>query len=131
EVARAMPGNMSALSRVEDMVPRLTSRYGGPLLIAVEAGCKVPEEELPVYPRGEPRLRDPEVDGRMALLKKWRVGTAKELAMDPGVIINNAMLEEIARRQPAGVEDLVGLKTMKNWQRLVLGKGIVEALGAG
>lgn len=131
EVARSMPASLGALSRVEGMVPRLVGRYGGSLLTAVEAGLKVPEAELPVYPRGEPRQRDPEVDGRLALLKKWRVATAKELAMDPGVIINNAMLEEIARRQPACVEDLAGLKMMKNWQRLVLGEGIVAALRAG
>lgn len=131
EVARAMPANMRALSGVEGMVPRLVSRYAGSLLTAVEAGCKVPEGDLPVYPRGEPRQRDPEVESRLALLKKWRVGAAKGLAMDPGIVINNAMLEEIARRQPSCVEDLAGLETMKNWQRLVLGEGIVEALRAG
>lgn len=128
EVARAMPVNMRDLSGVEGMMPRLVSRYGGSLLTAVEAGCKVPEGELPVFPRGEARQRDPEAEARMLLLKKWRVKKAAELEMDPGVLINNALLEEIARQQPTCVEDLAGLKMMKNWQRLALGEGIIAAL---
>jgi ribonuclease D len=128
EVARAMPANLRALSAVEGMVPRLVSRYGGSLLTAVEAGCKVPEGELPVFPRGESRQRDPEAEARVLLLKKWRIKKAAELEMDPGVLINNALLEEIARRQPPCVEDLAGVEAMKNWQRQVLGPGIVAAL---
>lgn len=131
EVARSMPGNMRALVGVEGMVPRLAKRYGGALLTAVEAGRAVPEAELPVYPRGEPRQRDPEAEARVLLLKKWRAGMAAELEMDPGVLINNALLEEIARRQPSCVEDLAGVDMMKNWQRKVLGEGIVGALQAG
>ncbi|MEZ4483591.1 MAG: ribonuclease D [Syntrophotaleaceae bacterium] len=131
EVARSMPSNMRALSEVEGMVPRLAQRYGGVLLAAVEAGRGVPEAELPVYPRGELRQRDPEAEARVLLLKKWRAQKAAELAMDPGVLINNALLEEIARRQPTCVADLVELESMKNWQREVLGEGVVRALRAG
>ncbi len=128
EIARAMPANMPALSRVEGMVPRLISRHGGALLAAVEAGGKVPEEDLPVYPRGAARQRDPEAEVRMLLLKKWRTRMAAELEMDPGVLINNALLEEIAYRKPTCVEALAGLEMMKNWQRQVLGAGIIAAL---
>ena len=128
EVARRMPASMRALGGVEGMVPRLVKRYGGALLTAVEAGRAVPEAALPVYPRGEPRQRDPEAEARVALLKKWRTEMAKELEMDPGVLINNASLEEIARRQPSCVEDLAEVKVLKNWQHQVLGAGIVAAL---
>ncbi len=130
EVARSLPANMRALSKVEGIVPRLAGRYGGALLTAVEEGLNIPEGELPVYPRGEPRQRDPEAEARLVLLKKWRTKMAKELEMDPGVLINNASLEEVARRQPRCVEDLAEFKAMKNWQRQVLGEGIVAALQA-
>ncbi len=65
------------------------------------------------------------------LLKKWRAGMAAELEIDPGVLINNALLEEISRRQPTRAEELIELKGMKNWQRQVLGEGIIDALQAG
>jgi ribonuclease D len=128
EVARSIPANVRALSKVEGMVPRLVGRYGGSILSAVEEGLKVPEEELPVYPRGESRQRDPEAEARVLLLKKWRTKISKELEMDPGIVINNASLEQIARCQPNCVEDLAELKAVKNWQREVLGEGIVAAL---
>jgi len=131
EVARSMPTDMRALAGVEGMVPRLVTRYGGALLTAVEVGRAVPEADLPIYPRGEPRQRDPEAEARVLLLKKWRTRMAAELEMDPGVLINNSLLEEIARRQPTCVEELAGLEAMKNWQRKVLGEGIVGALRAG
>ncbi len=128
EIAQTMPENSRRLAAIEGMAPRLIDRYGEPILAAVESARGVAEKDLPVYPRGEVRQRDPEVDARLALLKKWRLKAAKELEMDPGILINNALLEDISRRKPGSVDQLAGLEMMKNWQRQVLGAGIIAAL---
>lgn len=48
--------------------------------------------------------------------------------MDPGVLINNATLEELARVQPQTAAALKGITLLKNWQRKELGEGILQAL---
>ncbi len=131
EVARNMPRDRKALGAIEGISPRQVERYGRAVLVAVQAGLGIPENDLPCYPRGEIRQRDPEVEARLARLKKWRTAMAAKLKMDPGIVINNAMLEEIARRNPATAEELTELAALKNWQREVLSDGILGTLRAG
>jgi ribonuclease D len=91
------------------------------------AALALSEEELPRYPRTERRERDPAADQRLAILKLWRTSIAKELELEPGILINNGLLEEIARNPPRTLAELE-LINMKRWQRRVLGAGIVAAL---
>jgi len=129
EVARSLPRSEQGLVAIEGISPRLIERFGRTLLAAVETAMALSETELPVYPRGERRLRDPEVDKRMSVLKEWRQATALELEIDSGVLINNATLEGIARVVPKTEEALGAIPGIKNWQRRVLGAGILRALG--
>jgi ribonuclease D len=128
ELARSMPRTLSGLTAVEGISPRLADRCGKALLGAIAAGLAVPESDLPVYPRGERRLRDATVDRRLTALKEWRKEAAAELEMDPGIVINNALLEEIARRRPASPADLENVPGIKNWQLRVLGEKILETV---
>ena len=68
-------------------------------------------------------------ESRFKRPREWRQVKAKALAMEPGVIINNATLEEIARRRPATVEALVEVPGMKNWQREAFGAALLRAAG--
>jgi ribonuclease D len=128
ELARSMPRTLSGLTAVEGISPRLADRCGKALLGAIAAGLAAPESDLPVYPRGERRLRDAAVDRRLTALKEWRKEAAAELEMDPGIVINNALLEEIARRRPASPADLENVPGIKNWQLRVLGEKILETV---
>ena len=128
ELASGMPRTLSGLTAVEGVSPRLVDRCGKGLLGAIAAGLAVPETDLPVYPRGERRVRDAAVDRRFAALKEWRKEAAAELEMDPGIVINNALLEEIARRRPTSCAALEVIPGMKNWQVRVLGEKILEAV---
>lgn len=130
ELARTMPRTLSGLTAVEGISPRLADRCGKGILGAIAAGLALPESDLPVYPRGERRLRDAAVDRRMAALKEWRKEAAAELEMDPGIVINNALLEEIARRRPSSPVALAEIPGMKNWQARVLGDKILEAVAS-
>lgn len=131
EVARTQPRTPQGLVGIEGIPPRLADRYGRDLLGCVEEALLLPAEELPSFPRGERRERDPESEKRFLRLKEWRRQKAAELEMDPGIVINNAALEEIARRLPKGTEDLAAIPGMKNWQRAVLGDGLLTALKKG
>ncbi|MBE0598693.1 MAG: ribonuclease D [Desulfuromonadales bacterium] len=130
EIARIRPRAAKGLVGIEGVPPRLADRYGRELLGCVEEGLAKPEEELPIFPRGERRLRDPEVEGRLTKLKEWRSGKAVALAMDPGIVINNATLEELARQAPRQPEELVTVPGLKRWQQTVLGDELLQLLQA-
>ncbi len=127
-LARLKPQGRKDLEQVEGLSPRLLERYGGKLLHQVSLALDLPETALPAYPRGERRKKDPEAEKRLNRLKDWRKKVAAQLELDPGVLINNALLEELARKQPRAEQDLAGIELLKNWQRQVLGEGILRTL---
>jgi ribonuclease D len=127
-LAKLKPTERSKLQEVEGLSPRLIERYGAKLLQQVAMGLDLSEAELPVYPRGERRQKDLQVEKRIGRLKDWRKNVAAELGLDPGVLINNALLDELARKQPRSEQDFAQIELLKNWQRKVLGEGILRAL---
>jgi ribonuclease D len=128
EVARIMPQVRNQLQGIEGLPPRLLDRYAAKLLAAVAAGLEWPEDRLPVYPRTKRLERDPQLEERVKKLKEWRRKAAATLGIDPGVLINNATLEELGKRQPQSAADLEEIELLKNWQRKELGAGILAAL---
>jgi ribonuclease D len=69
------------------------------------------------------------VERRFKQLREWRQEQAEKLKMEPGVIINNATLEEIARRRPASIAALAEVPGLKSWQREAFGAGLLRAAG--
>jgi len=88
-LARSGPCTLRAMQGIEGLSPRLLDRYGRQLLEVVETARALPAEQWPSYPRGERRERDPAAERRLKTLKRWRTRVATELAMDPGILINN------------------------------------------
>jgi ribonuclease D len=127
--AQRMPRNLHDAKGIEGFSPRLADRYGRVLLSVVRKAAALPKEQWPVYPRGERRERDPAVEGRMKVLKKVRSAMAERLSMDPGILVNNAQLEGLARVCPSNMEELAELGILKNWQREVLGEELLAELG--
>ncbi len=117
-----------SMTGIEGLSPRLVERYGKALLQAVAQGNALDEAALPLFPRGERREKDPAADKRFMKLKEWRQQAARGLELDPGVLINNATLEQVARVNPQDEAALAGLGVLKNWQLGVLGGGMLQAL---
>lgn len=127
-LAVKMPSDIRSAKDIEGFSPRLADRYGRALLDVVHKAQDLPKDQWPVYPRGERRERDPEVDARVKVLKKWRAAMAEQLSMDPGILVNNAQLEGLARACPADMDQLAELGVLKNWQSEVLGEGALREL---
>ncbi|PLX93512.1 MAG: ribonuclease D [Desulfuromonas sp.] len=127
-VARQAPRSADEMKKMADFPDRLVDRYGRAVLNEVEQGLAVAKEDLPHFPRSERRPRDVEAEKRFTLLKQWRMEKAAELEMDPGIVINNGLLEAIARQRPQHPEELKQIEGLKNWQREVLGGDMVAAL---
>ena len=128
ELARAMPQGRKEMAAVPELAPRLVERYAGKLLFAVTQGLEVPDNELPHYPRMQRREKDLQAEQRFNRLKDWRKGKAESLELDPGVLINNAILEELAKRWPKQIAELADIPLLKRWQVRELGADILKVL---
>lgn len=127
-LAKHMPQTAEAIKAIEGLPGWVAERFGKLVLPLIATAQEIPAEQLPSFPRGERRERDPQADKRLTLLKGWRQQKAAELAIDAGIVINNALLEELARRVPGQVTELSGIAGMKQWQQQVLGEEIIAVL---
>jgi ribonuclease D len=129
-LARAAPRSPAALEAAPLMPPTIARRYGSELLEAIAAGIAVPEADLP-RPERRPRFRpDPEVDARFQRLRELRARRAPEVGLDPGLILPNWAMQEIARAAPRTPQDLDAIADVRRWQREVVGdREILEAVG--
>ncbi|MCF6180260.1 MAG: HRDC domain-containing protein, partial [Geopsychrobacter sp.] len=128
QLATNPPVGMRGLVAIEGISPRLVDRYGKALMQALEEGGSLDEAVLPSFPQVVRRDKDPAADKRFIQLKGWRTGAAKRLALDPGVLINNATLEQIARDYPKDMIALQKSAVLKNWQFQELGEEMLAVL---
>jgi ribonuclease D len=128
-VTQRMPRDKANMRGIEGLPPRLLERYGRALVSAVREGLATPEAELPKFPRPSRRgAKDPGIEERVKVLKKWRQEQAARLELDPGVLINNAALEALAAVNPESTEALEDVACLKSWQKKELGESLLATL---
>jgi ribonuclease D len=127
-IAKAMPADEAALRDLKVLSPDQLRRRGGELLEAVARGVRASADTLPVFERGKRPPPDLAFDARLERLKEVRNALAERLELAPGVLCPNGHLETIARLEPKSVGELSEVPDMRNWQREVVGKELVEAL---
>jgi ribonuclease D len=64
-------------------------------------------------------------DERLKELKEWRSAKSAALGIDPGILVNNALLEALAESNPASAADLQGLK---GWHAEMFGEELYALL---
>jgi ribonuclease D len=127
-VAQKQPRTRQDLLSIKGMPRGIAESRGRDILAAVERGLAVPEDELPRFPRAPRWDRDPDFDNRVNALKTARDRVAHDLELDPGVLCSRDRMESVARRNPAGIEELQALDTLRRWQVEVLGAAFLRAL---
>jgi ribonuclease D len=110
EIAERNPSSVADFNGIHGFSPKLVERYGKTVLHAVREGRSLPKEALPVFEARKRSERTPQQDERLKRLKEWRTDKAAELGIDPGILVNNALLEILSESLPASPADLKGLK---------------------
>ncbi len=128
ELIRLSPTDRRDLRTIGAGHRRAVERYERDVLAAVARGLALPEDLLPAWPNRQRPERDRAAEERLARLKAWRIAAAERLAISPGILINNALLENLSRTPPLAARDLDEFPAMKAWQRHELGEGIIAAL---
>lgn len=128
ELAVKRPHKTADLAGVAGLTPKLTERYGEGILDAVARGMAIPAGTLPHYPRLPRHIRDRRQEERLHKLKLWREKKSRQLAIEPGILANNALLEALAEADlgATGEQDLLAF--MKHWQQEVFGAELLHLL---
>jgi len=123
ELSERLPASVADLAGIPGLSPKLQERYGRVILQAVKRARELPPGLLPVFPRQHRPERSRQQEARLKKLKDWRTKTATELGIDPGILVNNALLDGLAEAAPQQLADISGIK---EWQATVFGEELLR-----
>jgi ribonuclease D len=128
-IARTVPRDAAALATLPGVTPRVLGRWGQALVGAVERGLAVPDADLPQWPH-RPRPRIPGiVSRRVEALRRWRASATERAGLEPGVLLPNRLIGQIAEAAPRTIEELAALDGVRRWRAETFGGEIIAALG--
>jgi ribonuclease D len=128
DLSRQAPSTRDALFAVKGFPRGMSESRAQEALQSIVRGNKVPDADLPRFPKATRWDREPDFDERVARLKTVRDAAATELDLDPGVLCSRDRMEAVVRRKPRHVDDLAELPELRRWQVEVLGPAFVKAL---
>ena len=127
-LALEKPLTLDQLKGIKGLSAKLIDRLGEGLIGCLNQGLAIPETDLPRYPPSiRPRV-NPLVADRVKALKGWREKKARELNLDPGVLISNALIDQLGEKNPTGLEDLDLIPELRQWQHQAFGPEILKVL---
>ncbi len=127
ELAMKKPLRLEELGKGRVLSRKQIDRYGSHLLQEIHQAMSIPDGSLPVYPReARPDLSSP-VRKRIKRLKTWRDMRAKALEMEPGILLNNALIKDLALKDPRSIREMEEIPGLKKWQQSHFGQEILAA----
>ncbi len=128
ELAMKKPLSPEELEKGKALSRKQFERYGTGLLLEIHRTMAIPNEDLLFYPRpGRPDW-SPAVRQKIKALKKWRDSRAKNLAMEPGILMNNVLINAFALKNPRSIKEMEGIPELKRWQQDLFGPEILAVL---
>ncbi|GAB6062942.1 ribonuclease D [Deferrisoma palaeochoriense] len=121
------PRSRAAVLQTEGVGKALLARIADDVVAAVEEALALPPE---AWPRRETTAYVPlteREEARLKRLKRARTRLAKRLGLDPGLLVNSATLERLARLDPAEAPGWLATN-LKVWQQEVVGPELLAAL---
>ena len=128
KLATQAPQTMAALKTSGILSDRQISMYGKLILAAILEADEIPNQDLPVYPRRKSPRISPKVPGRVKAIREWRDKLADRLNLDPSLLLNRALIRDIAIHKPCTIEGLAAVPGIHNWQVESLGGNITEII---
>ena len=128
KLVRTKPTDREALRKVPGLPADFMKRYAEGVLKAIRSGLELLADRLPSFPKTRSPAPAPKKQARLRRLKAWREQKASQLALEPGLVCNNVLLEALAEAHPKDPDELGAIPRMKNWQRETFGHEIVDVL---
>ena len=128
QITLEKPCHISHLKNKGLLSKKQVQMYGKVITDTVAAALKIPASDRPRYPRRKVHASATADPQKIAILKNWRDKTAAKLKIDPGVLISNALIHAIVVEKPTVMDDLLKIKSLKNWRRKEFGEEILLLL---
>jgi len=131
ELAMKKPLRLEEMETGKALSGKLIRRYGTRLLQEIHRAMAIPDEDLPVYPRKKWVDLPPPARQRVKALKTWRDMRAKDLGMEPGILLNNALINGLALKNPRSIKEMEEIPGLRKWRLNQFGQGILAAQARG
>ena len=128
QIAMKQPVSLTHLQKLNAMSQHQVKIYGKPIVNQVKLALQLSAHDLPIYPRKKAPVVPAAVPQRIQILKAWRQAKAIQLNLEPGLLCNNALINNLALADPQNSAALAKIPEMKKWQRDSFGHEIVALL---
>ena len=128
DLAETKPTDMKQLEKSGALSPKQIDMYGRQLNEVINSAIKIPQEDLPVYPRRKAPRVPASAAERVKSLRLWRDRQAQKLAMEPSLILTKSLISTLAVQKPAKMSDLSRIQEIKKWQIREFGRDILAAI---
>jgi len=128
EMAEKKPVTKRDLERIKGLSVKQVRMLGRSILKNIGEAIKLPENELPIFPRHAGERISAKMSKKVKTLKVWREQKAKEMDIDPSLICTNSQIHSLARAHPKRRKDLEDIDTIRAWQRRLFGSEICYLL---
>ncbi len=129
ELAVRRPRDASGLTGIRGVAVRFRTRAAPQLLEAIRRGETAPPPRPAPRPPAARRRWTPGFSGRTDRLKAWRTAAAGRTGLEPGLLLPNRLIEEIAADPPADLEGLAAVPGIRRWRVQAVGREILDAAG--
>ena len=127
-LALEKPTKIRDLEDTKALSRKQIGMYGKVLLGTIRQALKLPDKQLPIYPRKKAPVSNPAVPKKLKALKSWRDAKARSLNLEPRMLFTRALLSTIADSHPQDIKALAKIKEIKKWQQKEFGPEIIEVL---
>ncbi len=131
ELAVKKPLDLKELETGKALSRKQIDRYGAHLVREIQRAMDIPDKDLPVHRRvAKPGLSSP-VRNRVKALKEWRDRQAENLGLEPGILINNNLINALAVQNPRSIKKMEEIPGLKKWLQDHFGREILAAQTMG
>jgi len=123
-IAGRRPGTKRDLGLIKGLSARQVTMLGRSILKKIDESIKLPENELPAFPRTTQEKTGAKVSKKVKALREWREQRAKEMGINTSLVCTNAQIQSLALAYPKSPKDLEGIDTIRAWQRRLFGSEI-------
>ena len=128
KIAVALPTSIKQLKESRELSDKQFDMYGNAVMEALRNVHRIPEDQLPHYPRQRsPRLSS-RVPPRVKRLRTWRDQKAADLGLNPALVLNRALIKAVAVENPKNKVELKKIEGLHQWQSKVFGDEILKEL---
>jgi len=128
KISTTLPADLKQLKATNVLSAKQIDMYGQSITAAVQQAQQLPASQLPVYPRQRAQRLSPRIPPRVKALRAWRDELATQMELDPALLLNKALIRDIAIQQPKRVSQLREVPGIHQWQIDAFGEKIVDTL---